>query len=284
MSKSRRSNQDEHSSFSSAPFPNGIGDFENQCEFCQKTFMKHYLVRHQKLYCKAKYSEQELKNFKASLPVRLKLQNSKSEKKSLVTKRKAGKMRKEQRTLSDERDIQKANYETIFQILESSKDKFERQPVSESVEMDLHKLPVILKCLDQLQLTSFTVNDIRDHLETRFEIGCSRLKFYNRITTTLHRHVRDNTPKKIEKIDVGKWKLKQISGANRTHESHEPVPKTGCTSSPPYFDIFEEHKKNSSDINSDPPGHPSPEDLTNIRDILNSLLNTLQRLKPNDLN
>lgn len=64
-SKSRK--KIANSSFILKPFPNGIGEFEKECEFCKKLFLKHNLDRHQKLYCKAKFSNQELQSFKANL-------------------------------------------------------------------------------------------------------------------------------------------------------------------------------------------------------------------------
>lgn len=149
--------------------------------------------------------------------------------------------------------------------MESPRDKFlnSRVPISGSVEKDLHKLPVVLKCLDQLQLTSFTAGEIRDHLETRFEIG-NRCEMYNKIYTTLRNHVKvkGNTARIIERTKDGKWKLKDVS--YRTQE-----PNSSPTSSSP-------------DINSEPPGHPSSEDNANTRSILDSLINTLERLKPNN--
>lgn len=77
---------------------------------------------------------------------------------------------------------------------------------SMSIQKNLHRLAVILKCLDNLQLNSFTVQDITNYLKSRFRI-CNELILNRKISIT----IASNRRKHFKRTADGKWERKLVN-------------------------------------------------------------------------
>lgn len=104
-------------------------------------------------------------------------------------------------SLHEERELRNWMASSLYSPSLSSKSEEQGSGISTKTPVERIGLAGVLKCLEELKLTTFAVFDIRNYYESRFDIG-HKVRMYSRIYMVLR-----NNPTHFRKTNDKKWEL-----------------------------------------------------------------------------